>query len=436
MAYELNDVRVLRNILGDGKADEDPFLTRELPKFKMKRLPKKDMYGRNLEEPPEEPIDKANLFKKFGRGFQQVEHGYFNTVQKGFSPSPPQPRTPGRIMSYVQDSRSGFIPNWKLGKRPVIDKFGRNLEFTGYTETLPAGVYKDQIDRKYVSGELVGIKPTEVTVSQERAEPYTKYLTTEEKTAAAKAEHATKIAKLQSEARQKELEVASKELGYNTKLAEYKKQQSEIDALQQSQAVEVGRTPIERFFKSTQRTISPLVENLSTNIGGGFAGQFQSEAATKEYSNAVLALNSYMEYMKSKYKKKGIVIREEYDIIAVGTAGEKKRIQELKNDIQKKQGVITSIGFLSGGGATAIRNRLAQTQNLEPFTQVSGGSNLGSYTPEAFGRLGVSQGLRSIALENKWGALIGSGGGADKITQLLGKGPDPSGAREKLKRYL
>jgi hypothetical protein len=68
---KLNDIRVLRNILGDKIEDDDhdEFLERKVPSMEIKKLnlgkmPKKDMYGRNLEAPHLSDEEKKKVAEK------------------------------------------------------------------------------------------------------------------------------------------------------------------------------------------------------------------------------------------------------------------------------------------------------------------------------------------------------------------------------------
>lgn len=365
---KLNDIRVLRNILGDGINDDDDFLKRTLPKFMPKRLnlgrlPKKDMYGRNLE-------------------------GETARREETIAAITGQPTSPA-IIKYKEDYGGG-------GEKPKKEKEYLIEDISVSPEEYNAN--KALRLKEYNAHKALSHEKQQAMM---RLEKY-------------KAEQ--ELEKLQGIEAPPQLE---RNVSFTIPFVRRKGGGNVQLRVPTFQGVAKG---MERF----SRLASPKIENLGAIAGGGMIGPFQEPGATKKLNQAYLAYSAYIQYLNGKYLKKGRPIRNEQDVIAFGTLQEKKKIQDLRNEINKQQQHVASTGFLSGTGGTSVLGRVRQTTaapNLTPFVQVgTPQQSYGSYAPEALSRLGISQGLR--APSDKFGIYLGRVGGPEKIASILGKRPD------------
>ena len=186
------------------------------------------------------------------------------------------------------------------------------------------------------------------------------------------------------------------------------------------------------------KTAGKVVENIGQNLGGSIVGPFTTPDTSKRLNDTQLAKSAYMDLLRRRHSKKGETINTPADVEALGTLTERKRFRELTHAVERAQQIAASGGFMGGGSGQMIIGQARRQPNLQQFTQVGGGSQYGSFSPEAFGRLGVTQSLRAIRPENKWDNLLSRGTGApnDRVAQILGKTPDPLGAGAKVKKVL
>lgn len=222
------------------------------------------------------------------------------------------------------------------------------------------------------------------------------------------------------------------------------------------------QTRFGQFLKGPYiKTAERVTENIGENLGGSIVGPFTAPGASKNVKDAITTRNAYIQLVKRRYetKKPPIKLSGPADIMAYGTAGERKRLAELNRGVERSQAVAASGGFMGGASGQFILGRTrhgTSSANLSPLTRLgTGGGGTGSFSPEAFSRLGVTQNLSAIRPESKWDTLLSRGGGGsmDRIAQMLGKTPNPVGARvkkvltpigapasedarEKLKRFL
>lgn len=171
-----------------------------------------------------------------------------------------------------------------------------------------------------------------------------------------------------------------------------------------------------------------LSENLGKTLSSGTLVSPFRQQDTKDISLARLELQAYYKYLQKKYKTQ--------DLNSANITGkEQYKIESMKAKLGEKQRILSQGEFLSGSAAMPMLMTSQPRMNLQPYTQSStpriAFSELGqgiSY-PEASARLGVSQGLSAYD-QNKWDTVLSRNNPSDKITNILGKKPDPTGSGE------
>lgn len=177
-----------------------------------------------------------------------------------------------------------------------------------------------------------------------------------------------------------------------------------------------------------------LAENLGPNISSGntLVGQFEPSGGTQQVRYAALALDAYKNTLAKRHKT-GVF---NANTQAKMTANEQLRFAKIAQGITVAQGRAGSGGFMAGQGGLSVLAGSRPQSDLRRFTQMGSGferQSFGNYIPEASGRIGIGQGLRAEQ-SNKWGILLGGAAslnqGTDRISQILGKKPDPLGYGE------
>lgn len=174
-----------------------------------------------------------------------------------------------------------------------------------------------------------------------------------------------------------------------------------------------------------------IADNLGPNIAGGnvLIGPFEPQGGTQKIRTAGLAYQAYKQTLEKRHKASG----NPGLLQAKMTLAERQRLEKLKQGVAAAQQTVGAGGFMGGPGGQAVLMGSRPQGALNQFTNLGGAFErqaYGSYRPEAMGLMGVGQGLRADQ-PNKWNVLLGqSGGGSDKITQILGKNPDPTGQSE------
>jgi len=172
-----------------------------------------------------------------------------------------------------------------------------------------------------------------------------------------------------------------------------------------------------------------LADNLGTSIAqpGTFIGSFDDRSSQGKIRTAQLQLKAYQDTLKKRHPSGGMM-----------TAGEQLRLQKLQQVAQQQS---AQAGFMgTGSSGRGIIQGSRPTNDISRFTQIgSSRQSYGSYAPEAMGRLSVNQTLQADS-RNKWGTSLGGmSTGQEKITNILGKQPDPTGETEsasaKIKRF-
>lgn len=177
------------------------------------------------------------------------------------------------------------------------------------------------------------------------------------------------------------------------------------------------------------RQASRAVTNIGTQLGGSIVGPFTEAGASEKLTAALRNRAAYLDVLKRRYqlRRPPISINSVQDVLTYGTPTEIKKIAELQRAVERAQSGIASSGFMSGVSGQAIIGSTRRPRNILPLTQVGyKGREYGSWTPEAFARLGVTQSITAMTPQTKWGTLLGRGAqSTNRIAELLGKAPDP-----------
>jgi hypothetical protein len=275
-------------------------------------------------------------------------------------------------------------------------------------------------------------------------------------------EDALKMAELQSQ--QEKFRTIGKQTEYAKRQAELEREREKETKKEQKNVKIMREPPRTRALISWQRTnrkgettrgainiptlygasrglsefATPLTRNLGSMAGGAFIGEFDNPIVGRQYQAAVIARNAYLEHVNKRHQNECVSITRPADVLAFGTATEKKRILQLQEDIAKKEHLVAQTGFLSGRQAPLIAAASGpRNLPLQRFTQVGTAGQYGVYGPETLGRLGVQQELATSIPENKWAAL-NINTDTERISRILGKRPSPLGDTmpiEKIRRF-
>jgi len=393
---KLNDVRVLRNILGDklDNDDHDEFLERKIPtmtmkKLDLKKMPKRDMYGRNLEVPTGATKEVMMEAIKGEKTAQEIKDGI-------------------EIKKEVVDNRSENDKKLKeLQKARTI----RQLEIEQKLASQDPEYEKRLLAREREKEEIKSANALQY------------YKTIQNITRPRPREPGMMPVTVMGE----QVKIP---LGPNKKVG-----------------IPLSiptRTGVERFYKGFQKTVAPWTDRLSYSAGGAIVGEFGDEQSSKVLQRSIAERQNYIQYLSQKYSKKGFMIRNENDLLNVATDKEKAKIQNLSLGVQSRQRSAASMGFMSGTSGQAIisgtRSR-STSMNILPMTtmgrtQVTPGMS----SQESMARLGITQNLSKLTPENKWGVIFNEtpGNTADKLTRIIGKAPQPGMQRpeDKLDKYM
>lgn len=199
---------------------------------------------------------------------------------------------------------------------------------------------------------------------------------------------------------------------------------------------------VRQGYKEFQKIAAPMTERLSYSAGGAVMGEFGDEASGRKVNVAISNRQRYLQYLFQKYMKKGYRVNSEADLYPLINYKERQRINELTQGISKAQNLASNRGFMSGSGGGMIIGRSrsqVQNANIPQMTQIGRSTTVvGSFGPETLSRLGVTQSITSRTPENKWGVLFEgeSRSSTDKITQILGKSPQPVPVKSKMDKYI
>lgn len=368
---KLNDVRVLRNILGD-KADDDndDVLKRKVPKMEMKKL------------------------------------------ELGRLPSMSVPGVKSRMPISIARDMTG--KNYVDPRKKQVVEGLINKEYKDYNEEQPRVVNTDN-EKSIRQAEMEKMKS-----EREYADEKSKWL--------------------KSKAEQELLEAYTKPRTKEPTM-------TKINLFTNKQGKPVGlpiptMAGVRHGYSEFQKIAGPMTERLSYSAGGAVMGEFGDEASGRKVNVAIGNRQRYLQYLTQKYMKKGYRVSNEADLYPIINYKEKQRLNELTQVISKSQNLASNRGFMSGSGAGMIIGRSrnqSQNANFPQMTQI-GRSNtvVGSFGPETLSRLGVTQSLTGVTPENKWGVLFENGGksSTDKITQILGKSPQPVPVKTKMDKYI
>lgn len=445
MAIKFNDVRVLRNIIGD-KYDDD----NELPKYTPKKL-NWDKWTQNREEQKLKILDLTQLSKPVSRG-----GGGIDMSPKAFNPQAQAEATLGAreaVVGWAHEA-AGERES-KVAKEQARFERQRQIQ-----EGIDAETERKRQER---------ILREQMRWEKSKSEEEIKMSQREEKSRKAGNVEKERIA---AEDKERERQYKSDKLAFDKLkleksaprlLVEEERlwMQQQFEAQRQAQKQEIQRQKDEadagiiRFEQSAfgqflgpksqfVKTAGRVAENIGQNLGGSILGPFSDPGASKSLSNAITSRNAYIELVKQRYrsKKPSQTLSGASDIMAYGTAGERKRLNELNRAVERAQSVSQTTGFMGGTSGQFMIGRARQqsSPNLYPFTQIGArGGNLGTFGPEALGRMGVTQSLTAIHPATKWDTIFSRGRtpeATDRISFLLGKTPDPNSGMAKLKRFL
>lgn len=445
MAIKFNDVRVLRNIIGD-KYDDD----NELPKYTPKKL-NWDKWTQNREEQKLKILDLTQLSKPTGRG-----GGGIDMSPKAFTPQAQAESTIGarEVLTGWREEAAGERESQVIKTQTRFEK-QRQIQ-----EGLDADADRRRQERM-LKEQLRFDKAqseAEIKLSQREEKSRQAGNVEKERIAAQEREATRKSAGEKREFEKWKIEQTAPRL---LATEERLKLQEEFEAQRQAQKREAQHQKDEadagliRFERSAfgqflgpksrfVQTAGRVSENIGQNLGGSILGPFSDPGASKSLSNAITSRNAYIELVKQRYrsKKPSQILSGASDIMAYGTAGERKRLTDLNRAVERAQSVSQTTGFMGGTSGQFIigRTRQQSSPNLYPFTQIGArGGNLGTFGPEALGRMGVTQSLTAIHPATKWDTIFSRGRtpeATDRISFLLGKTPDPNSGMAKLKRFL
>ena len=200
------------------------------------------------------------------------------------------------------------------------------------------------------------------------------------------------------------------------------------------QNVTATRTPVHfqtEYVVPTRSGLKDFAAGLAENLGSSIAsgnvliGPFEPAGGTAQIRNASRAYQAYVETLHKRHKTKG----NSSLLQAKATEAERLKLEKLRGTIALKQQQVASAGFMGGQGGAAMLMSNVPRGNVNRFTELGGAftrQSYGNYGPEASAQMGVGQGLRADQ-PNKWGVLLGQNAGTAKITEILGKKPDPMG---------
>lgn len=379
---KLNDIRALRNILGDKideENDHDDFLKRQIPKQPLKKLslgklPRKDMYGRNLDTTS--PDSFANMDPKV-REQNISDLTNKDSVSQTFV-----------IREKEKQQRDPMNPELKrISEELEIEKKKRALEELRDPKNRESDYYKKEAKRLESQALLGAMAPRQAPSPTSKS--------------------------------------------YNIPVGGKHKLEFFLPT----------NKGVQKGFQNFQKNFAqPVSQNLSYSAGGGVVGEFGDETSGRKLQKSIQAKQQYISYLAAKYNKKGYDIKNESDLLRISTVGERSKIQQLNNIINADQRSISNTGFLSGRGNTAVLSRTrsqSQNPNIIEMARVGGRrEGFGSFSPEATSRLGVSQNLSAISRENKFGVMFDNSGtsSADKLVRIIGKAPDSG--ESKMGKYM
>jgi hypothetical protein len=415
---KLNDVRVLRNIIGDKQDDGDEFLERKIPEFKMKtldlkKMPRRDMYGRNLDTT--DPNSFANPKNK-----KEAMHAL------GFE----YPDYPSNINVEYKDV------NVNTGGRPTTPTKTydtRDAEMEKLKKEIEALEKRKQYERL-----------------REKVENYDSEKAVREK------EREIKLAQLgiiSNIMKPRIKEPGSRPLMTLDKTG--RPTQAKIFGLPLRVPTQTG---INRFYKGVGNAVQPRLEKLSYMSGGGPVGQFSDEESAKRLQKSIREKQSYTQFLSQKYSKKGYNVRNESDLMNYASDKEKARLTNLGMGVEQAQRGAATMGFMSGTSGRALISGTRQRttgMNIIPMTSI-GNKEIpsGSFASENIARFGVNRNLsppqsqsgerigERLTPENKWGVIFNTSNttnSADRLTQIIGKAPSPGGTprpEAKLDKYM
>jgi hypothetical protein len=444
MAIKFNDVRILRNIIGDKYDDGD-----DLPKYTPKKL-NWDKWTQNREEQKLKIIDLTKLDKPVYKGGAGLD-----LSPKAFNPQAQAEATLGakEVLSGWREEAAGEREA-KFAKEQA--RYARQKEIQ---EGIDIAAERKRQDKESERIRKFNEAQSEAEIrSSQREEKARRAGSVEKERIAAEEKDrerqykSDKLAfdKLKLEKSAPRLLAEEERLGlkeqsearrqWEKDQIQRRKDEADAGLIRYEQSI-FGQFlgPKSRFVQTSGR----VAENIGQNLGGSILGPFSDPGASKSLSNAITSRNAYIELVKQRYrsKKPPQTLTGASDIMAIGTAGERKRLTELNRAVERSQSVAQTTGFMGGTSGQFMIGRARQqsSPNLYPFTQIGArGGNLGTFGPEALSRMGVTQSLTSIHPATKWDTIFSRGTtpeATDRISFLLGKTPD-SGAMAKLKRFL
>lgn len=383
---KLNDVRVLRNIIGDkiDENDHDEFLERKLPtmtmkKLDLKKMPRKDIYGRNLDTSDPDSFANPDNRKENIEMLTGKEYKEYKEVNP------------------------------------------RNIDVSSQKEKEEA--YKKDLDRR---------KDIRKLEDEERTYHYEQENKDKER-----------------EIKRRQLEIIAGIMKPKPKpqtTMPVTINGNQVKAFGVGLRIPT-REGVNKFFNQYSNAASPRLTELSLNAGGALVGEFGEEASTRALQKSLATKQGYMQYLKAKYEKKGYRVNNESDLMKVANDKERARLQTLSTGIQTSQRNVASTGFMSGSSGRAMISGTRQhstNMNILAMTQIGNRETpRSSFESENFGRAGVNlmlpQPTGKLTPENKWGVLFDqpSSISTDKLTRIIGKGPSPlPGQEAKLDKYM
>jgi len=428
---KLNDIRVLRNILGDKYEDDKEFT---LPKYEPKKLnwggwtmPK--LSSKFLSKDKWSWNEKLGKLEVYDTSTPEIPASYYTPTEKVSTP-------------FTADTKAAeFAAAALAAETPEVEQKTRTRAKAEESELAKRNTALAQ-QLKFME-DYRNLREQEAALEWATSPEGLRMAGEERIEKARKQREAAEIGRIGKSAYE-----AKTQATYLKSQMEYAKAQQLAEAKAQELEGARGLVKFEQsafgqFLKGPwTKTAGKAVENIGQNLGGSIIGPFSDPGASSKLRQAILNKAAYMDLIRRRYQNKSppITISNENDILAIGTATERKRLVDLNRAVERAQTGVAATGFLSGASGKTIIGRARRTPQLQPFTQVGYGSvGYGAFSPEAYGKLGVTQSLTSLSPGAKWDALLGRGSAAgessDRITRILGRKPDPEGVGDKLKRF-
>lgn len=429
ITMKLNDVGILKNIIGDKYREGEEYT---MPKYAPKKL-NFDAWSKSREEQKTKILDLTQV-GKIGLLSPQVTH-----------------REQAERRAGAREVLAGWREQAAFAQEAQYQKEAAKVQ-RGYEQLQRTKLHEEErllrerlkqeeaLSKKRMRDDkTVQIEMEKTKVEREK----TKQLAEREHRPVLEQKYTTEAKKWETKGR--EYDIKERELAFKEE-AEWKKQKAaEQQLAEQEGLVRFESSAIGRFINPKSQwvqTAGRVSKNIGESLGGSIVGPFNEPGASRSLSEAITRRNAYVELVKQRYlsRKPPTVLHGATDILAYGTAGERKRLTDLNRGIERAQSVEQSSGFLGGTSGQFIlgKTRAGAVKNLQPFTQVGyGGGNLGTFGPEALSRMGVTQSLTSLSPTTKWDTIFNRTPtpAEDRISFLLGKKPDPEGMA-KLKRFL